>query len=150
MFRAIFCPKHVQLISEINKYCYLLHLVGLSILHNPQHIQRALHTWYFITSYHSRTREKSVNTCRLKGTHIPYLPYATPFVCESATPGLLPTDDRPEGSNYCHFYWRSSSEKDWYILLGKYDSAIPFGVCLFLDSFHTIWITAMRRVINCF
>jgi hypothetical protein len=26
------CPKHVELILDINKYCYLLHLVGFSIL----------------------------------------------------------------------------------------------------------------------
>jgi hypothetical protein len=26
------CPKHDELILEINKYCYLLHLVGFSIL----------------------------------------------------------------------------------------------------------------------
>ena len=31
MFRAIFCPKHVELILEINKLL-LLHLVGSSIL----------------------------------------------------------------------------------------------------------------------
>jgi hypothetical protein len=27
------CPKHVELILEISKYCYLLHLVGFAILH---------------------------------------------------------------------------------------------------------------------
>jgi hypothetical protein len=26
------CPKHVELILKINKYCYLLHLVGLDFI----------------------------------------------------------------------------------------------------------------------
>jgi hypothetical protein len=29
------CPKHVELILKINKYCYLLHLVGLDFITLP-------------------------------------------------------------------------------------------------------------------
>jgi hypothetical protein len=29
------CPKHVELILKINKYCYLLHLVGLNFITLP-------------------------------------------------------------------------------------------------------------------
>jgi hypothetical protein len=29
MFWSNVCPKHVELILKINKYCYLLHLVDL-------------------------------------------------------------------------------------------------------------------------
>jgi hypothetical protein len=31
----IFCPKHVELILKINKYCYLLHPVGLDFITLP-------------------------------------------------------------------------------------------------------------------
>jgi hypothetical protein len=30
------CPKHVELILKINKYCYLLHLVGLGFITLPK------------------------------------------------------------------------------------------------------------------
>jgi hypothetical protein len=30
-----FCPKHVELILKINKYCYLLRLVGLDFITLP-------------------------------------------------------------------------------------------------------------------
>jgi hypothetical protein len=33
--RTIVCPKHVELILKINKYCYLLHLVGLDFITLP-------------------------------------------------------------------------------------------------------------------
>jgi hypothetical protein len=35
MFRTNICPKHVELILKINKYCYLLHLVGLDFITLP-------------------------------------------------------------------------------------------------------------------
>jgi hypothetical protein len=38
------CPKHVELILEINKYCFLLHLVGFAILH----CLKTLGFWYMI------------------------------------------------------------------------------------------------------
>jgi hypothetical protein len=34
-FRANVCLKHVELILKINKYCYLLHLVGLDFITLP-------------------------------------------------------------------------------------------------------------------
>jgi hypothetical protein len=35
MFRTNICPKHVELILKINKYSYLLHLVGLDFITLP-------------------------------------------------------------------------------------------------------------------
>jgi hypothetical protein len=32
MFRTNICQKHVELNLKINKYCYLLHLVGLDFI----------------------------------------------------------------------------------------------------------------------
>jgi hypothetical protein len=35
MFRTNVCPKHVELLLKVNKYCYLLHLVGLDFITLP-------------------------------------------------------------------------------------------------------------------
>jgi hypothetical protein len=35
LFRKNICPKHVELILKTNKYCYLLHLVGLDFITLP-------------------------------------------------------------------------------------------------------------------
>jgi hypothetical protein len=36
MFRTNVCPKHIEQILKINKYCCLLHLVGLDFIALPK------------------------------------------------------------------------------------------------------------------
>jgi hypothetical protein len=64
MFRTNVCPKHVELILKINKYCYLSHLAGLDFITLPiaQYFPLKLSPQYITTTTTTTTTTAAAAT----------------------------------------------------------------------------------------